>query len=60
MGVCDFWKHLHLIEINLLYECKVSWNKIVKGIKIFVLKGFGVTVKVMVGEWCGILVIHIY
>jgi hypothetical protein len=27
---------------KLLYECKVSWNKIMKGIKILVLKGFGV------------------
>jgi hypothetical protein len=30
-----------------------------KGIKILVLKRFGVVyVKFMVGEWCGILVIH--
>jgi len=44
---------------ELLYECKVSWNKIVKGIKILVLKGFGVVyVKFMVKKWCGILVMH--
>jgi hypothetical protein len=42
-----------------LYECKVSWNKIVKGIKNFVFKGFGVVyVKFMVGKWCGIIVVH--
>jgi hypothetical protein len=48
------------LDINeLLYECKVSWNRIVKGIEIFVLKGFGVVyVKSMVGEWCDISVIH--
>jgi hypothetical protein len=27
---------------KLLYECKVSWNRIMKGIKIVVMKGFGV------------------
>jgi hypothetical protein len=44
---------------KLLYECKVSWNKIVKGINILVLKGFGIIYgKFMVGEWCDILVIH--
>ncbi len=44
---------------KLLYEYKVSWNIIVKGIKIFILKGFGVIyVNSMVGKWCGILVIH--
>jgi hypothetical protein len=44
---------------KLLYECEVSWNEIVKGIKILVLKGFGVVyVKSMVGEWCGMLIIH--
>jgi hypothetical protein len=38
-------------DINkLLYECKVSWNRIVKGIEILVLKGFGVVyVYFMVG-----------
>jgi hypothetical protein len=25
-----------------LYECKVSWNRIMKGIEILILKGFGV------------------
>ncbi len=44
---------------ELLYECKVSWNRIVKGIEILVLKGFGVVyIKFMVGKWCGILVMH--
>jgi hypothetical protein len=44
---------------KLLYECKIQWNGIVKGIKIFVSKGFGVVcVKSMVGEWCGTQVIH--
>jgi hypothetical protein len=38
---------------------KISLNKIIKGIEIFVLKGFGVLyVKSMVGKWCGILVMH--
>jgi hypothetical protein len=27
---------------NKLYECNVSWNKIVKGIEILVLKGFDI------------------
>jgi hypothetical protein len=50
---------LSLERNKLLYECKISWNKIVKGIKILVLKGIGVIyVKSMVGEWCEILVIH--
>ncbi len=44
---------------KLLYECKISWNKIVKRIEILVLKGFGVVcVKFIVGEWCDILIIH--
>jgi len=44
---------------NKMYECKVSCNKIVKGIQILVLKGFGVLYeKSMVGKWCGILVMH--
>jgi hypothetical protein len=47
------------LDKKKLYECKVSWNKILKGIKILILKGFGVVyVKFMVGEWCDILVIH--
>jgi hypothetical protein len=40
---------------------KASWNRIVKGIKILILKGFNIVymcVKSMVGEWCDILVIH--
>ncbi len=54
-----FGKTFSLDTIKLLYECKVSWNIIVKRIKILVLKGFGVVyVKSMVKEWCGILVIH--
>jgi hypothetical protein len=50
-----------LVENKLLYECKISWNIIMKGIEIFVLKSFSiiyVCVKSMVGEWCGILVIN--
>jgi hypothetical protein len=44
---------------TLLYECKILWNRIMKGIEIFVLKGFGIIyVKSMVGKWCDILVIH--
>jgi hypothetical protein len=38
---------------KLLYECKVSWNEIVKGIEILVFKGFGIIydyVKSMIGE----------
>ncbi len=43
------------------YECKILWNKIVKGIEILVLKGFikNIYVKSMIGEWCGILIKHI-
>jgi hypothetical protein len=39
-------------DINkLLYEYKVSWNRIVKKIEISILKGFGVVyVKFMVRE----------
>jgi hypothetical protein len=44
---------------KLLYECKVLWNKIMKGIDILVLKGFDIVyVKSMVGEGCDILIIH--
>jgi hypothetical protein len=52
--------NLHLIKINCM-NVKVSWNKIVKGIEILLLKGFNIVymcVKSMVGEWCGILVIY--
>jgi hypothetical protein len=46
-------------DINKLYEYKVSWNKIEKGIDILVLKGFSIVyVRSMVGKWCGILIIH--
>ncbi len=42
-----------------LYECKISWNRIMKGIKILGLKFFDVVyVKSIVRKWCGILVIH--
>jgi hypothetical protein len=34
-------KTLSLDENKLLYECKVLWNIIVKGIKILIFKGFG-------------------
>ncbi len=44
---------------KLLYECKVSWNRIVRGFEILVLKGFSVVyVRSTVGKWCGILIIH--
>jgi hypothetical protein len=44
---------------KLLYECKVSWKIIVKGIEILILKGFGeIYMKSMVEEWCDILIIH--
>jgi len=48
------------LEINkLLYEYKISWDRIVKGIEILVLKGFGIIyVKSMVREWCDIQIIH--
>jgi hypothetical protein len=47
------------LDRNKLYEYKFSWNKIVKTIEIFVLKGFGIVyVKSMVGIWCDILIIH--
>ncbi len=61
MGVCDLWKHLHLIEISCCMNVKASWNKIVKGIGILVLKGFDIVyvcVKSVVGKWCDILIIH--
>ncbi len=48
-------------ETKLLYECKVLWNIIVKGIEILVFKGFGKVydyVKYMIKEWCGIIVTH--
>jgi hypothetical protein len=54
-----FGKTFSFDKNKLLYECKVSWNRIVKGIEIFVLKGFGVIyVKSMIGKWYGILIIH--
>ncbi len=40
-----------LDRIKLLYECKVSWNIIVKGIDILILKGFSIVyAKSMVGK----------
>jgi hypothetical protein len=56
MGVCDLWT---FDRNKCLYECKVSWNIIVKEITILVSKGFGVVyVKFMASEWCDILVLH--
>jgi hypothetical protein len=38
---------------------KLHGKKTIKGIEILVLKGFGIVyVKFMLGEWCGILIIH--
>jgi hypothetical protein len=31
-----------LDENKFLYECKVLWNRIVKGVEILVLKSFGI------------------
>jgi len=56
----DFWKTLLLGE-NKFYECKVSWNRIVKGIEILIFKDFCIVyecVKFIVGKWCGMIVIH--
>ncbi len=54
-----FGKHFHLDRKRLLFECEVLLNRIVKGVKIFVLKGFDIVhVKVMGGEWCGIVIIY--
>jgi hypothetical protein len=61
MNVCDIWRHPHLMKTSGWYECKFSWDRIMKGIEIFVLKSFGIVyvcVKSMVGEWCDILFIH--
>jgi hypothetical protein len=41
VGVYDLWKTPPLNENKLLYECKISWNKIMKEIEILVLKFFG-------------------
>jgi hypothetical protein len=50
VGVYDLWK-TPSFDRNKLYECKILWNKIVKGIQIFVLKGFNIIyVKSMIGE----------
>jgi hypothetical protein len=35
-----------LHENKLLYESKILWNKIVKGIEIFVFKGFDIIMNV--------------
>jgi hypothetical protein len=49
MGVCDLWKWFD--KNKLLHECKMLWNRIMKGIEILVLKGFGIIyVKSLVGE----------
>jgi hypothetical protein len=59
VSVCDLWKTPSFERNKLLYEYKLSWNKIVKGIENLVLKSFGVVyLKSIVGEWCGILIIH--
>jgi hypothetical protein len=51
VGVYDLWKTPSLGRNKLLYECKISWNRIVKRIDILVLKGFGIVYgKSMVGE----------
>jgi hypothetical protein len=51
VGVYDLWKTPSFDRNKLLYECKTLWNKIVKGIKILVLKGFNIIyVKSMIGE----------
>ncbi len=44
---------------KLLYECKVSWNIIMKRIEIFVLKGFDIIyVKSILEKWCGIPIVY--
>jgi hypothetical protein len=48
VGVCDLWKTPSFDINKLLCECKVSWNIIVKGIEILVLKGFTI---VYVSPW---------
>ncbi len=54
-----FGKTLSFDRNKLLRECKVSWNRIVKGIEILVLNFFDIVYeKSMVGKWCGILIIH--
>jgi hypothetical protein len=59
MRDCDLWETPSFDRNKLLYECKVSWNKIVKGIEILILKFFDIVYeKSMIQEWCGILVIH--
>jgi hypothetical protein len=59
MGVCDFWKTPSLQRNKLLYQCKISWNRIVKGIEILILKKFDIVYKkIMIEKWCGILLIH--
>ncbi len=50
-----------LEEKNLLYECKVLQNRIVKWIEILIFKGFDKVsncMKYLIGEWCGIIVTH--
>ncbi len=54
-----FGKTFSLDRNKLLYECKISWNKVAKGIENSIFKGFGIIyVKSTIGKWCGILVIH--
>jgi hypothetical protein len=42
----EIFKTPSLDENKLLYECKVLWNKIVKGIEIFFFKGFDIIMNV--------------
>jgi hypothetical protein len=52
---------LSLDETKLLYECKILWYIIMKGIEILVFKGFDKVynyVKYMIGEWFGIIVTY--
>ncbi len=54
-----FEKTFSLDRSKLLYECKISWNKVAKGIEILIFKGFDIIyVKSIVRKWCGILIIH--
>jgi hypothetical protein len=45
----------------MLYEHKVSWDKLVKIIKILIFNFFDIVyecVKSLIREWCDIIVIH--
>jgi hypothetical protein len=50
-----------LDENKLLHECKISWNRIEKGIKILVFKGFSKGydyVRYMVRKWYDIIITY--